>query len=116
MPERPGCHLDYDDRCVIEEGIEAGLSASAIARRLEVSPSTVTREVKANRHGRPSRAKAVRPARKCANYDGCRRFRDVCGSCSQEGRLFFTREFFRNSRVICFGFNGIGKGAVPLPP
>lgn len=30
--------------------------------------------------------------------------------------LFFTREFFRNSRVICFGFNGIGKGAVPLPP
>lgn len=86
MPERPGCHLDYDDRCVIEEGIEAGLSASAIARRLEVSPSTVTREVKANRHGRPSRAKAVRPARKCANYDGCRRFRDVCGSCSQEGR------------------------------
>ena len=86
MPERPGCHLDYDDRCIIEEGIEAGLSASAIARRLEVSPSTVTREVKANRHGRPSRAKAVRPARKCANYDGCRRFRDVCGSCSQEGR------------------------------
>ena len=48
MPERPGCHLDYDDRCVIEEGIEAGLSASAIARRLEVSPSTVTREVKAD--------------------------------------------------------------------
>lgn len=40
MPERPGCHLDYDDRCVIEEGIEAGLSVSAIARRLEVSPST----------------------------------------------------------------------------
>lgn len=30
--------------------------------------------------------------------------------------LFFTREIFRNSRVISFGFNGIGKGAVPLPP
>lgn len=30
--------------------------------------------------------------------------------------VFFTREFFRNSRVICFGFNGTGKGAVPLPP
>ena len=29
--------------------------------------------------------------------------------------LFFTREIFRNSRVISFGFNGIGKGAVPLP-
>lgn len=30
--------------------------------------------------------------------------------------VFFTREIFRNSRVISFGFNGIGKGAVPLPP
>lgn len=79
MPERPGCHLDYDDRCVIEEGIEAGLSASAIARRLEVSPSTVTREVKANRHGRPSRAKAVRPARKCANYGLATSFWTISG-------------------------------------
>ena len=32
------------------------------------------------------------------------------------GPVFFTREIFRNSRVISFGFNGIGKGAVPLPP
>lgn len=31
-------------------------------------------------------------------------------------KVFFTREIFRNSRVISFGFNGIGKGAVPLPP
>ena len=86
MPERPGSHLDYDDRCVIEEGIEAGLSASRIARRLGVSPSTVTREVKANRHGRPSKSKAVRPARKCANYAECRHSRDVCDSCAQAGR------------------------------
>ena len=81
MPCKPGCHLDYDDRCAIQEGLEAGLSASAIARRLEVSASTVTREVKANRYGRPSKSKAVKPARKCANYAECRRSRDVCADC-----------------------------------
>lgn len=85
MPERPGGHLDYDDRCVIEEGLAEGRSASEIARRLEVSPSTVTREVRANRHGRPSRARSVRPARKCANYAECRHARDVCPECAQEG-------------------------------
>lgn len=86
MPCKPGCHLDYDDRCAIQEGLEAGLSASAIARRLEVSASTVTREVKANRCGRPSKSKAVKPARKCANYAECRRSRDVCAECLQQGR------------------------------
>ena len=30
--------------------------------------------------------------------------------------LFFTRAIFRISRVISFGFNDIGKGAVSLPP
>lgn len=86
MPEKPGSHLDYDDRCVIEEGIEAGLSASGIARRLGVSPSTVTREVKANRYGRPCKSKSVRPARKCANYIDCRHSKDVCHDCLQSGR------------------------------
>lgn len=86
MPEKPGSHLDYDDRCVIEEGIEAGLGASGIARRLEVSPSTVTREVKANRYGRPCKSRSVRPARKCANFTECRHSRDVCRDCLQGGR------------------------------
>lgn len=40
-----------------------------------------------------------------------RRYDDL----QKRAAVFFTREFFRNSRVICFGFNGIGKGAVPLP-
>ena len=83
MPNKPGNHLNYDDRCVIEEGIEENLRATCIARRLEVSTSTVTREVKANRYGRPSRSKAIRPARKCGNYEACRHARDVCDECLQ---------------------------------
>lgn len=86
MPYRPGSHLDYDDRCAIEEGLDAGLSASSIAGRLGVSVSTVTREVKTNRHGRASKSKAVRPARKCANYAECRRSRSACRECVQPKR------------------------------
>ena len=87
MPERKGSHLDYDDRCAIEEGIEAGLSASAIARRLGVSASTVTREVKANRSCRvPKRSGDVPPAKKCGNYMGCERWGTACRSCPRPGR------------------------------
>lgn len=85
MPERPGAHLDYDDRCAIEEGIAARSSASLIARRLDVSPSTITREVRANRWSRESKSKRVRSSRKCANFDDCRHKRDICKSCAQTG-------------------------------
>lgn len=86
MPEKPGSHLDYDDRCAIEEGIAEGKSASRIAARIGVSPSTVTREVKANRIAREKKSKKVRPARKCGRYEDCRRKRDACPQCAQEGR------------------------------
>lgn len=85
MPERKGRHLDCDDRCVIEERVREGRTASSIAEILEVSTSTVTREVRSNRTMRPCRRKAVRPARKCGNYEACRRKRDVCGKCEQRG-------------------------------
>lgn len=42
-------HLDLGARRAIEEGIESGLGAREIARRIDVAPSTVTREVMANR-------------------------------------------------------------------
>lgn len=86
MPERPGAHLDYDDRCAIEEGIAGRASASSIARRIGVSPSTVTREVRANRWSRERKSSSVRVSRKCALFESCRRKRDACESCAQEGR------------------------------
>lgn len=42
-------HLSLENREVIAQGIPAGDSAGRIARRIDVSTSTVTREVKANR-------------------------------------------------------------------
>lgn len=70
----------------IEDGIEEGMSASAIARRLGVSASTVTREVERNRTVRESKAKKVRPARKCGRYPECRRARSACAACRRTGR------------------------------
>lgn len=91
MPDKPRGHLNYDDRCVIEEGLKEGFSASHIARRLEVSPSTVTHEVKTNRRGRPSKAKSVKPARKCAHYQECKHSRDLCSKCTQDKRRYACR-------------------------
>ena len=56
-----------------------------------MSPSTVTREVKTNRKGRPSKSRAVKPARKCARYPECRHARDVCGRCAQTERRHACR-------------------------
>lgn len=81
MPEKPRSHFNYDDRCAIEEGVRDGLSASAIARRLDVSPSSVTREVKSNRWAREPKRKSVRQARKCGAYNDCRKKRSVCAQC-----------------------------------
>lgn len=50
MPKEKGKHLTIVDRVRIEEGIKNSESFSSIARSLGVSPSTVTREVKINRH------------------------------------------------------------------
>lgn len=48
-------HLDMDARKAIEDGIGDKLTAREIARRIDVSQTTVTREVKANRTARSRR-------------------------------------------------------------
>lgn len=86
MPESKNKRLDYDDRCVIEEKVKEGRSARGVSGLLGVSPSTVTREVKADRTTRPCRRKEARPARKRASYEACRRKRDACDRRAQDGR------------------------------
>lgn len=49
MPKSMGKHLTKENREVIEEGIRNRDSARTIAKRIDVSPSTVTREAKAHR-------------------------------------------------------------------
>ena len=49
MPKEKRKRLDLDARQAIEDGLRDGLSAREIARRIDVSQTTVTREIKANR-------------------------------------------------------------------
>ena len=73
MPEEKGKQLTFDDRCEIEEMLKAGESFRAIARKLGVSPTTVSNEVKLNRSF--SKPKEILPAKaqaRCSNYDKCR--------------------------------------------
>ena len=98
---------------------------------LAVATSQVRNEVRGI-YGAPKtferlRALGVRTSRKrMARIMRERGWRGVTRACAKrpsgekraskrESPVFHKRNF-RNSRVISFGFNGIGKGAVPLPP
>ncbi len=82
MPERKRSHLTYEDRVQIEEGIREGRSARGIARRVSASPSTVTREVRANRAVRERKRRAgANVAVRCARYGSCERRGSACASC-----------------------------------
>ena len=80
-------HLSRDERAAIAIGLEQALSRRAIARRLNRSPSTISREVRRNGGKRvyhPARARQRREAR---------RFR-------QERRLIADPGLWR--RVLCW--------------
>lgn len=67
-------HLSLENREVIAQGIPAGDSAGRIARRIDVSTSTVTREVKANRTIREKKSTGKsKPSIRCANYQDCQK-------------------------------------------
>lgn len=82
MP-KSGKHLAIENREVIERGIKDGDSASRIARRLRVSPSTVTREARAHR---TVRVKKLKPGEKaslrCARRAACSKSGSACPKCS----------------------------------
>lgn len=74
--------MDKDSRVAIEEGIYNGDSCRQIARSAGVSPSTVTREVRANRTvvERP-RKSGARLAVRCARYRECEAVGTACAGC-----------------------------------
>lgn len=76
-------HMTKENREVIEEGVRKGESARNIARKIGASPSTVTREVKANRVVRER--KAARNAKlsiRCVHYSSCQASGSACEKCS----------------------------------
>lgn len=83
MPESKGRHLTKANREVIEDGLRAGRSARRIAAMAGVSPSTVTREVKANRTViELKRRRGICLASRCVRYADCQRSGSACAGCS----------------------------------
>ena len=82
MPENKGEHLTIEDRQVIEDGIRDGLGCREIARRLHVAPSTVSREVEANRTATLTKRKDFKLGRNCTRFNECEEVGTACASCS----------------------------------
>lgn len=77
MPRGKGKHMDINDRIAIQRGLEDKRPLSAIARDIGVAPSTVCREIKANR-SMDYRGKAR--WNPCSKKRGCA-VTNVCGAC-----------------------------------
>lgn len=72
--------LTLKERKEIEDGLNRGDSFRAIARLIGRNPSTVSREVRENRHVR-----AFRPRKgACREHSWCKRV-GVCAECVREG-------------------------------
>ena len=83
MAKTKGKHMSRENREVIEAGIRSGDSARAIAKRIDVSPSTVTREVKANRTVKEKKLSYKENASlRCARRESCQASGGACAKCS----------------------------------
>lgn len=76
-------HLEFEERIVIEEGLNKGMSVNAIAIKLGRPASSIAREIKRNRHVSSNELKDYIPCVSAGN--GCE-MRNVCGDmeCSRE--------------------------------
>ncbi len=79
MPEKKNKHLTITDRIEIEKGLDQKLSFAAIARKIGVATSTVSREVKQNRTLARLDKKTFNL---CSKKNTCT-LANVCGSCGE---------------------------------
>jgi len=99
MPKGKGKHLTIADRVRIEDGIKDKESFSSIARRIGVSASTISREVKNNRYAYLPRG--MKKVNLCAYKAGC----TIKGLCEINCQNTFCRSC-RSSRCnsLCESF------------
>lgn len=83
MPKEKGKFLNFDDRCEIEDRLKEGDSFRSIARALNVSPTTISNEVKRNRVFSDPRNLTIKAQARCANYSDCRRV-SLCDKCNSK--------------------------------
>ena len=106
-----GKHLSLDDRKKIEEGIEKGLRKSQIAKLINKSPSTITKEIKRNRklkprnmYNAPNQCIHLKDCKtcisKCKDYEEkpCHRrdrFVGACNNCSEIKKCKLDKYFYK---------------------
>ena len=93
MPKEKGKHLDFDDRCEIEEMLKDGASFRHMAKKLNVSATTISNEVKANRTFSAPKAITSHAQTRCSRYGECRivmlcdRCTSKAASCKRCGKI-----------------------------
>ena len=95
-------HLSLDDRKKIEEGIEKGLRKFEIAKLVNKSPSTVTKEIKKNRK--------LKPRNTYNSPDKCIHLKD-CKVCISRCKDYEEEPCYRRDRFVgaCNNCPNIGK-------
>ncbi len=86
-----GKHLSLDDRKQIEKGIEKGLRKFEIAKLINKSPSTITKEIKRNRK--------LKPRNLYNNIDKCIHLKD-CKVCISRCKDYAEQPCFRRDRFV----------------
>lgn len=81
MPKKEGAHLGFDDGCEIEDMLKEGASFREIARRLGVSPTTTSNEVKLDEVFSKPTALPAKAQSRCSKYQDCTKVA-LCLSCS----------------------------------
>ena len=96
MPKEKGKHLDFDDRCTIEEMLKDGASFRCIAKRLNVSTTTISNEIKVNRVFSAPKDITGNAQTRCSRYSECRIVM-LCDKCTSK-----AASCKRCGKVYCF--------------
>lgn len=98
MPKRKGEHLTYDDRLTIEEMLKEHASLRSIARALDVSPTTISHEIKTNRDVYWRAKLFGDPKVVCLNYEKCFE-KKICSLCKRQDTYCKCCE-----QIICYKY------------
>lgn len=87
-------HLTEDNRKTIERMLGEGFSASAIARKLDVSKSTITREIEKRMTA------TTRTSCECEHYVGCA-LRNICDRCPYRESERKYCKYCKKAQSVC---------------
>ena len=95
-------HMTLDDRIIISNGLNSGLSFSQIGKQLGKATSTISREVR-NRRKASDKGAYGRIRNRCIHRTSCTLY-DVCPTCAKKGSS--TMQTLQSLQSILFGIQG----------